>query len=234
MTSRARIGALVTRLALATAMASGSTHAAVKPTAAQKCAAAKRKLVGKETAALTKCDAAAVAMGVAGDPTCESRAKTTFTTAWAKAETAGKGGCATTNDVIAIGDRVDVHIGDLENTLEPAGSASKCTAGKFKAAGKQAACELGCAAKGTLTGHAIDRCLAACTASFTKACTKGEAKEDCHTTGDCGAVAALVDGLIANAASALPPATTTTSTTSSTSSTSISSTTTTTTITTVV
>jgi hypothetical protein len=79
MTYRERIGALVTAVALATGLASGSTHGAVKRTAAQKCAAAKRKLVGKEAAALTKCDAAAVTMGVAVDPTCETRAKTAFT-----------------------------------------------------------------------------------------------------------------------------------------------------------
>src|SRR5262245_31646654 len=147
MTYRERLGALVTLVALATGMARGSTHAAVKPTAAQKCAAAKRKLVGKKAAALMKCDVAAVAMGVAVDPTCETRAKTAFTTAWASAETAASGGCATTNDAIVIENQVDAHIADLERMLEFAGPASKCTAGKLRAGGRQGAWELRCDAK---------------------------------------------------------------------------------------
>src|SRR5262249_58218248 len=102
----------------------------------------------------------------------------------------------------------------------------KCTAAKFRAAGRQAVCGLGCAAKGTLTAHAIDPCLAACTATFMKACAKSETKDDCHTTGDCVAAAAIVDALVTDAANALPSTPTTTSTTSSTSSTSSSSTTT--------
>jgi hypothetical protein len=230
MTYRERIGTLVTAVALATGLASGSTGA-VKRTAAQKCAAAKRKLVGKEAAALTKCDAAAVTMGIAVDPTCETRAKTAFTAAWARAETAG--GCITTNDVIPIGNQVDAHIADLESTLELAGAASKCTAGKFKAAGKQAACELGCAAKVALKGIAMAPCLAKCMATFTTACARSETKHDCHTTGDCGAVAAAVDAFVVDAVTALPSIPTTTSTistSSSTTTTAASSTTTTTTM----
>jgi hypothetical protein len=158
-------------------------------------------------------------MGVAVDPTCETRAKTAFTAAWAKAETAATGGCITTNDVIPIGNQVDAHIADLESTLELAGAASKCTAGKFKAAGKQAACELGCAAKAALKGIAMAPCLAKCMANFTTACARSETKDDCHTTGDCGAVAAAVDAFVADAVTALPSTPTTTSTSTSSSST---------------
>ena len=56
-------------------------------TPVQRCAATKRKLAGKEFAALTRCDAKAVGKGVAVDPTCESKAMTAFATAWGKAET---------------------------------------------------------------------------------------------------------------------------------------------------
>src|SRR5215468_7694029 len=171
---------MVMTVALATGLVSGSTHAAAKPTAARKCAAAKLKLVGKEVAALARCDAGAVAVGGAVDSSCETQAMTAFAATWAKAETTARGACATTNDAIRIEQQIHAGLANLESTLELAGPRSKCTAAKFKAAGRRAACELRCAAKGTLTGHAIDRCLAACTASFTKACSRGEAKGNCH------------------------------------------------------
>src|SRR5215813_5827540 len=85
MTYRERIGAVATLVALAMGMASGSTHAAAKPTAARKCAAAKRKLVGREAAALARCDAGAVAVGGAVDSSCKTRAMTAFAHVAAKA-----------------------------------------------------------------------------------------------------------------------------------------------------
>src|SRR5215510_4711846 len=153
MSYRERIGAVATLVALATGLASGSTHAAAKPTAARKCAAAKRKLVGKEASSLARCDAGAVAIGGALDSSCETRATTAFAAAWAKAEKAARGACATTNDATRIERQIQTGVADLESTLELAGPRSKCTAAKFKAAGRQAACELRCAAKCTLTGH---------------------------------------------------------------------------------
>src|SRR5262245_34823589 len=102
MTYREQIGAVATLVALATGMASGSTHAAAKPTAARKCAAAKRRLVGKEAAALARCDADAVAVGGPVDSSCETHATATFAAAWARAERAAKGTCATTNDVTRV------------------------------------------------------------------------------------------------------------------------------------
>src|SRR5262245_6227428 len=139
MTYRERIAAVATLVALATGMASGPTHAAAKPTAGQKCAAAKRKAVGREAAALAKCDADAVGVGGPVDSSCEAQATTAFAAAWAKAETAAKGACATTNDATRIAGQIQAGVADLESTLELAGPRSKCTAAKFKAAGKQAA-----------------------------------------------------------------------------------------------
>src|SRR5262245_55081789 len=149
MTYRERIGAVAALVALATGMASGSTHAASKLTAARKCAARKRRLVGGEAAALARCDAGAVTVGGAVESSCETQATTAFAAGWARAETAGRGACATTNDATRIEGQIDAFVADLEIRLELAGPRSKCTAAKFKAAGRQAACELRCAAKGT-------------------------------------------------------------------------------------
>jgi hypothetical protein len=221
---------------IAMAMVVGSAHAD-KPTAAQKCAAAKRKLVGKRIAALTACDATAVARGVDVDPTCTAKATTRFTTAWGKAESTADGACITTGDVTTIGIDIDAHADDLAATLGLAGGASKCTAGLFKAAGKDDGCELGCQAQAATRGAVVDElCLATCTTKFTSACAKSESKEVCHNAVDCAAFAATMDTFVARVAAALPatPTSTSSSTTISSSTTTVtSSSTTTTTIATV-
>ena len=107
---------------LSAAMLVSSANA--KPAAAQKCAAAKRRLVGKKIAALTTCDAMAVAKGVAVDPTCAAKATTRFVTAWGKVEKAAGGACITRDDATTIGAIVDAHDADLETALGITGAAS--------------------------------------------------------------------------------------------------------------
>jgi len=216
---------------LLAAMVVGSAHAG-KPTAAQKCAAAKRKLVGRRIAALTACDATAVARGVDVAPPCTVKARTRFLTTWGKAEKAADGACITRDDATTIGAIVDAHADDLATVLGLDGAASKCTAGKLKAAGKDDACELGCQAQAAVRGTLVDEpCLAACTTTFTSACIKSESKDDCRTNVECTALAATADAFVANVTSALPatPTSTSTSSTSSTSSTTATTSTTTTT-----
>lgn len=168
-------------------------------TPVQRCAAAKRKLAGKELAALTLCDAKAVGKGVAVDPACQSKAMNAFATAWGKAETK-KGGCSTTNDETAIENLVDGSRTYLEGSLVLAGLPSSCTAAKFRAAGKKAACELGCSATAVLkdvppSAPKVAACLAACSAKLITAFAKAEAKRHgaCHTTGDAAAVQTTID-----------------------------------------
>ena len=175
----------------------GSGRAMTTPV--QKCAATKRKLAGKEFAALTACDARAVGKGVAVDPTCASKAVTAFATAWAKAE-AKKGGCSTTNDESTVESLAEGLKTYLEDSLVLAGAPSTCTAAKFRAAGKKGACQLGCDATAELkalppSDPRVVACLAACSAKFSSAFAKAEAKRKgaCHTTGDALAIQTEID-----------------------------------------
>ncbi len=179
----------------------------------QVCAAAKKKIAGKEVQSLEGCDAKAVGKGQAVDGTCTQKAHDAFGAAWDKAE--AKGGCFTTSDKTTIDGDVTAHVGDIESTLQLTGAASKCTAAKFKAAAKKAACLLGCHAtsqkKGVpLSDPKIAACLQKCTDGFTKAVTKAELKPDCHTTGDAATVEGKIDAFVMAVAGALPTGVTTT------------------------
>ncbi len=175
----------------------GSGRAMTAPV--QRCAATKRKLAGKEFAALTSCDAKAVGKGVAVDPTCTSKAMMAFATAWGKAE-AKKGGCSTSNDEASVENLGNAFQTYLEESLVVAGVPSPCTAAKFRAAGKKGACELGCNATAELkalppSDPKVVACLAACSAKFSTAFAKAEVKRKgaCHTTGDAVAIQTAID-----------------------------------------
>jgi hypothetical protein len=184
----------------------GLAYAGATP--GQKCAAAKRKLAGKKIAALTVCDAKAAAKGTTVDPGCVSKAKAAFMTGWSAIE--GKGGCFTTGDEASIENKVDAHQTDLESTLKVTGTTpSKCTAAKFKAAGKKGACKLGCSAKAALTGLPLSdptvmASLTACSMKFSAGFTAAEKKGDCRTTGDAGTIEGEVDAFVTDVTSELP------------------------------
>jgi hypothetical protein len=190
-------------------MVQGAAYA--KPTLGQKCAATKRKLAAKKFKALTTCDAKAVQKGVPVDQGCVSKAKLSFLNAWGKVE--AKGGCITNSDATTIENKVDAEDGNLQTILQVTGTASKCTAGKFKDSGKKSSCKLACYAKAATLGTAVDtNCLSKCTVKFTAACSKDETKGDCHTSGNCTTVENSIDAFTADVADELPPATTTTTT----------------------
>lgn len=174
----------------------------------QKCASTKRRLAGKEIAALTKCDGRAVAMGAAADTTCETRAMTAFANGWANAE--AKGDCAITGDATAVDNMVDSHRADLQSSLMVSGSTpSKCTAAKFGAAGNQGKCKLGCTAQAALrdlplTDPTVERCLSICRAKFVAGFAGAERKADCRTTGDAGSIESQIDEFVAQVVDVVP------------------------------
>jgi hypothetical protein len=69
-------------------------------------------------------------------------------------------------------------------------TAQKCETAKLKAVGKKVACRTSEMAKAT-TGRTAD--LGKCTAKFTDAFSKAEAKRGCPTTGDSSAIEAFID-----------------------------------------
>src|SRR2546427_6140502 len=190
---------------------------------AGQCGATKERLAGKKIAALTRCDARAVAKGVAADPDCMAKARASFSARWAKVE--AKGGCVTSGDEATIEGKVDAFVGDLETRLQADGPPSRCSAGKFKDAGRSAACELGCTARAAAHGLAADdssvaTCRASCAGRLQARFGRDETKGDCRTTGDAASIetviAALVDDVDGELAPAVPttaPTTTTTVTT---------------------
>ena len=199
---------------LSAALVVGSADAR-KATAAQKCTATKRKLVGREIAALTACDARAVARGVAVDPSLHGEGENPLRDGVGQGREDGR------RRLHHEGRRRDDRC--RSSTLTPPisrrRSASTATpasalAGSFKAAGKDDACELGCQAKAAAKGawwwtsSASPRVRR----GSPRRAQRARARDDCRTIVDCRALAAIVDTFVADVTSALPAAPTTTST----------------------
>ena len=155
------------------------TLAGVKPTGAQKCAAAKLKLVGKK---------AGCQLGIAANPK-KGNDFTQCTTSYATAFPKVKGTCG--GDRAGLGTQVDAFQSEIAAALTP--NTSKCEARKIKAAGKLQMCELRADAKAVLVARTAD--FRKCATKFATAFTKLEAakKEDCTTTADAAAIEADVD-----------------------------------------
>jgi len=82
-------------------------------------------------------------------------------------------------------------------TLPP--PASKCTAAKFKEAGKKVAAKASCHSKAVAKGILVDpACLMKAETRFDTGWAKAEAKGGCLTTSDNGAIEAKVDAHIAD------------------------------------
>jgi plastocyanin len=85
--------------------------------------------------------------------------------------------------------------------------AAKCLAAKLKAAGKKAVAVVGCNAKAAQKGKPLDpACVTKAEAAFAKAFAKADSGEGCATTGDAGALEAVVDGFVQDVVTALPDA----------------------------
>jgi plastocyanin len=83
--------------------------------AGQRCASTKLKATGKKEAAKLGCHAKAVLKGVAADPTCLTKAETSFTKRFGAAE--AKGGCATSGDAGTVEGTVDAFVNDVVAAL---------------------------------------------------------------------------------------------------------------------
>ncbi|HJQ83407.1 MAG TPA: hypothetical protein VKA21_04980, partial [Candidatus Binatia bacterium] len=147
---------------------------------------------------------------------CAAKPKRVFAGRWTRLES--RGGCATTGDRDAIEAKVDAHDADLQLRLGAAAPASRCSAGKFRHAGRQGACTLRCLARAVALSMApndlrLQRCTAKCASKFRIGFAKDEAKGDCHTGQDVHAIDSAIAAFVDDVASELPAVPTTTTTT---------------------
>lgn len=164
-------------------------------TPAQVCAGAKMKAAGKSAGLKLACHAKAARQGATVDSTCLAKATTKLSTAFTKAES--RGGCNTTGDANDVTDRIDSSVGAFVAELRPTVSANRCAGIKLKATGKKAKTKLGCHAKATRKGVAVDpQCLAKAEARFASTFSSAEAHGPCLTTGDAGGIESGVDDLV--------------------------------------
>jgi len=201
-----------------------AAHAAT-PGDIERCAAAKRLLAATKIRALTICDAKAVARGGAVSPTCEAKAKAEFVVGWSKVENDLKGSCPTIGEVNVVEQLVDQHQTDLEQFPLGIGSPSQCAAAQFRAAGRNAAGKLRCAARAArrsvlLDDPAIAECLTASRAKFTAALKDAERRHGaCHARSDVQGLDEVADAFVNDVSNRLPATTTTTAPRSTTSTT---------------
>src|SRR5436853_1220944 len=91
-------------------------------------------------------------------------------------------------------------------TAAAAGTAASCAVAEQKAAGKAAAAQLGCQAKATQKGEAVDGpCLQKALDKLAGVVTKAEAAGGCLLSGYGGDLAALVTSVVADVVAATPP-----------------------------
>lgn len=168
---------------------------------AVKCLAAKRLLIGKQFAALTKCEAKAVANGeFVFDVACVDAADAKFVDNWSAIET--KGGCNQTGLGPTLSDlmKADAFVFAEELANTPSVITSKCTAAKLKAVGKKALCRAKCARAAAIAGlvssdPTVTSCIGTCGTKFTAAFAKAEgiSNGNCVTMNDVTTMETNVD-----------------------------------------
>src|SRR3989442_14334194 len=125
--------------------------------AQSKCSGGEIEAARKKAGGKVKCWSKATSKGLAVDSTCLGTAETKFSTAYGKA--VGKADCDSTVDAGTIETKVDNFINDLVTEINGGTgtpTASKCSAGELKAAGKKAGGKFKCQAKAVSKGQPVD------------------------------------------------------------------------------
>ena len=172
-----------------------------------KCSSKEISAAGKKAFAKAKCHAKAVGKGQSTDPTCLATAEMKFSTAYAKAVTAGD--CRTSADAGTIEGKVDGLITGLDTTLDNGMmTASKCTSKEWTAAGKKAFAKLKCHAKAVAKNDtsALSACLDTAGMKFSTAYGKATTAGGClNPAADAGTVEGQVDGFVDDVKATLAP-----------------------------
>jgi predicted dienelactone hydrolase len=191
---------LTTLLVLVTTSAG---HAAAT---AGSCASAEQKAAGKTAAAQLGCHAKATQKGEPVDALCLSKAADKLSATALKQD--GAGGCLLPGfggDLVALAASLTTDVVGAT----PPGSVAKCAAAKQKNAGKTAAAKLGCWAKATKAGGAVDpACLDKAQAKLVAAFAKEESKAPgCNAFGVVGAIGPRIDAFVASVVNGTPAVT---------------------------
>lgn len=191
---------IVASSALVIVFSASFGHAAVT---AGTCASAKQKLAGKSAAAKLACQAKAAKAGTAVDTACLSKADAKLADGFAKIE--DKGACVTPGYPAALAGMVESFVADMVAATPPAGFAG-CASAKQKVAGKTAAGALGCHAKASKSGDAVDAsCLQKVADKLAAAYAKEEAKASgCAAFGAAASVQPRIDAFVARVLGTTP------------------------------
>ena len=162
--------------------------AAAAGSPAPKCAAAKQKAVAKKESGKLGCDSKNAAKADATAlASCLSGVEAKFGPAFTKADS--KGACV--GDPAIVEAQVDSCRQHVLEGIPTSAGLEKCAAAKLKAAAKSASAQVGCYAKATGGGSAVDpACVTKASTGMTAAFTKADAKGACP--GDAAAVGAAI------------------------------------------
>jgi hypothetical protein len=189
---RTKLGVLVFGVAIIALASGNAAHAA-----GSKCTSAKFKASAKKVAAKAKCFGKVAGKGGTVDQGCLSKAETTFSAAFVKAE-ASADCLAPLGDAPTIEDKIDDLIDDVVSTVagSPGGSftGSKCNSQKITAAGKKASGKALCEAKATGKGVPVAAsCLSKASTKFGSAISKAEGGSGCTHTGQAATLETKID-----------------------------------------
>jgi hypothetical protein len=212
-------------------MLSVPVEAAVTP--AQRCAAGKLRETCRKTNCKLRCEGRAARRGEAVEPLCVSRCEQKFALMFSKLE--ARGGCATTNDRVAIEAKIDAFVADVDGELTPGlpgtMDANRCASSKIAAASRKACAKLRCQARAAQRGVAVSpSCLQRAEARFVQSFNTAQGKGGCATSGDTATIEAKVDAFVDDTTAELPSTPTTSTTGAPTTTTSATTSTTTTTL----
>lgn len=195
-----------TTILLTALLVLGSTSAGHAAATAASCASAEQKAAGKTAAGQLGCYAKATQKGEPVDALCLSKAADKLSATALKQDDAG--GCLLPGyggDLVALAASLATDVVGAT----PPGGVAKCAAAKQKNAGKTAAAKLGCYAKATKAGGAVDTaCLDKAQAKLVAAFGKDEAKSPgCNAFGVVGAIGPRIDAFVASVLNGTPVAT---------------------------
>lgn len=168
-------------------------QAAVSP--ASRCEGEKLRVVSRSTFEMLACHARAASSGATVEESCLDGGRTRLVEGFAKA--ASRGGCASTDDTIPVGDAVDALVQEFASSLDLSVGVDRCAAGKLRAAAKRIATEILCRRRASRNGGVVEPgCLAVASENLATSFARFESRGVCNTSSDDPAVETKADEFV--------------------------------------